>query len=74
MSNLLYLPALQGSFGNWTYYTALIEISDLVERVGYARQLQHNERLSQLIQRRLDEDRRARDISEYLLTTESRFF
>ncbi|HYE28312.1 MAG TPA: DNA sulfur modification protein DndB [Allosphingosinicella sp.] len=74
MSEPLYLPALQGSFGDWTYYVALMELNALVERVGYARQLQRNERLSQLIQRRLDEDRRAQEISQYLLATQDRFF
>ncbi len=74
MSDRLYLPALQGAFGDWTYYVALIDLSELDARVGYARQLQHNERLSQLIQRRLDEDRRAQDIAQYLLATQDRFF
>jgi DNA sulfur modification protein DndB len=74
MSDPLYLPALQGAFGDWTYYVALIDLSELVERVGYARQLQQNERLSQLIQRRLDEDRRAQDIAQYLVATQDRFF
>lgn len=74
MSDPLYLPALQGAFGSWTYYVALINLTELVDRVGYARQLQHNERLSQLIQRRLDEDRRAQDIAQYLLATQDRFF
>lgn len=74
MSGPLYLPALHGHFGNWTYYVALIKLSELMERVGYARQLQQNERLSQLIQRRLDEDRRAEDIAQYLLATQDRFF
>jgi DNA sulfur modification protein DndB len=74
MSQPLYLPALQGQFGDWTYYVALMKLSELVERVGYARQLQKNERLSQLIQRRLDEERRAEDIAQYLLAAKDRFF
>lgn len=74
MSGRLYLPALQGAFGDWTYYVALIDLAELDQRVGYARQLQQNERLSQLIQRRLDEDKRAQDIAQYLLATQDRFF
>jgi DNA sulfur modification protein DndB len=74
MSSRLFLPALQGAFGDWTYYVVLIELSELVERVGYARQLQANEKLSQLIQRRLDEEKRAVEIAEYLLSTTDRFF
>lgn len=74
MSDKLFLPALQGSFGNWTYYSALVSLSELVERVGYARQLQSNQRLGDLIQRRLDDDGRAKDIAQYLLQTTDRFF
>ena len=74
MSGKLFLPALQGAFGDWTYYAALVPLADLVERVGYARQLQANERLGDLIQRRLDDDGRAEDIAQYLLTTKDRFF
>lgn len=74
MNPKLFLPSLQGAFGNWTYYVALIDLSELVTRVTYARELQSNPRLSELIQRRLDEDQRGKDIADYLIKTDDRFF
>ena len=70
----LYLPAMQGRFGDWTYYAALMRLADLQERVGYAREIHHNPRLSEMIQRRLDDARRATDIADYLVQTNDRFF
>lgn len=74
MSSKLYLPALQGRFGNWTYYTALISLSDLSERVGYARELQENPNLNEEIQRVLNDKVRTQEISDYLIENEERFF
>jgi DNA sulfur modification protein DndB len=70
----LFVPALQGSFGSWTYYSALVRIDDVVERVGYATPLQANSRLAEQIQRRLDDRNRAKEIAEYLLYNQERFF
>lgn len=70
----LYLPALQGRFGTWNYYATLMRLEDLQERVGYAREIHNNPRLSQMIQRRLDDERRATDIADYLVQTNDRFF
>ncbi|TIL65608.1 DGQHR domain-containing protein [Mesorhizobium sp.] len=74
MTGTLFLPSLQGSFGSWLYYVALMRLSDLAERVTYARELQKNPQLSEVIQRRLDDSKRAQDIAEYLLQTPDRFF
>ncbi|WAC59651.1 DGQHR domain-containing protein [Brevundimonas sp. SL130] len=70
----LFLPALQGAFGDWTYYTALMNLSDLVARVGYASQIQSNDKLSDLMQRALDDQGRGADIARYLEATPARFF
>lgn len=70
----LYLPAMQGRFGSWNYYSALMRLADLQERVGYAREIHSNPRLSEMIQRRLDDVGRATDIADYLVATEARFF
>lgn len=74
MSGPLFLPALQGSFGDWTYYSALIRLDEVAGRIGYAAPLHQNAALAQIIQRRLDEQHRAAEISDYLLRTKDRFF
>lgn len=70
----LFLPALQGSFGDWMYYSALMQASDVAERVKYAREIQTNDKLSDLIQRALDDKKRGSEIASYLQSNESRFF
>lgn len=70
----LYLPALQGHFGTWTYYTALVSLKDLSERVGYASELQENPSLDEEIQRVLNDKTRTQEISDYLIDNEERFF
>lgn len=74
MPNPLFMPAMQGTFGDWTYYTALVTLDDIVERVGYATSLNTNESLAEQIQRRLDDVGRAEDIADYLIRNEDRFF
>jgi len=74
MPGPLFLPALQGSFGDWTYYSALVTLDDIVERIGYAAPLAENSSLAQQMQRRLDDGGRAEDIADYLLRNEDRFF
>lgn len=68
------LPALQGNLGSWLYYATLMKLSDVEKRISYAREIHKNTRLSDMIQRRLDDQKRALDIESYLLQTEDRFF
>lgn len=70
----LFVPAMQGTFGDWTYYSALVSLKDIVERVDYATTLVENKSLAQQIQRRLDDIGRAKDIADYLLKSSDRFF
>jgi DNA sulfur modification protein DndB len=74
MTGVVFLPALQGRFGNWIYYAALMKLSDLDERVTYAGVIYKNKQLSQLVQRVLDDKKRAHDIETYLTKTDDRFF
>lgn len=74
MSSALYLPAIQGQFGSWVYYATLMRLADLQERVRYAREIHDNPKLSEMIQRSLDDKTRAQDISDYLIKTQDRFF
>lgn len=67
------LPALRGRFGDWTYYSTVIPLPDLAERVSFGNELHNNKELSAWIQRSLKEGR-ADDISDYLKKEPERFF
>lgn len=79
MSAPILLPALQGRFGEWTYYAAIMPVAEVEERVRYARELHSNDRLSDRIQRELQDTgpgrrNRAVAIAAYLRDNERRFF
>lgn len=74
MSNKVLLPALQGQFGDWLYYTALMSLNDVKARVSYANEIHKNKNLSESIQRRLDDAKRGKEISDFLLRNQDRFF
>jgi DNA sulfur modification protein DndB len=74
MTRRIFLPSLQGRFGDWLYYIALMSLDELKARVSYARELQNNVRLSDFIQRRLDDAKRKGEIAEFLLENSDRFF
>jgi DNA sulfur modification protein DndB len=69
----LQLPALRGHFGDWIYYSCIMRMPELANRVDYAEALHPNKQLSQLIQRSL-KDKRAGEIAEYLRREKERFF
>lgn len=69
----IYLPGLRGAFGDWIYYSCLMRMSEVAARVQYAREVHQNTRLSDMIQREL-EDERAPAIASYLVSNEERFF
>ena len=68
----LYIPALRAQMGSWYYYIAQMRMADVAERVSVASDIHQSKSLNDLIQRRLSE--RSKDISEYLLSQEQRFF
>lgn len=68
-----YLPALRGRFGDWAYYSCLMSLRELAERVSFATEIHKNKALSDMIQRELKKDRSA-DIAIYLKTNSERFF
>lgn len=79
MSRTLYLPALQGEFGDWLYYVVLMKLSDISDRVGYAKEIHNNRKLGELIQRQLEDatsrrGNRVAEISEYIRYNKDRFF
>jgi DNA sulfur modification protein DndB len=71
--NELLLPTLRGFIGDWTYYTCLMKLSDVAERVDFADRLLGNSNLSKLVQRELKGGRREQ-ISNYLISQDQRFF
>lgn len=72
-SDEIVLPALRGVMGRWVYYSCLMSIDEIAKRVHYADEVHKNEKLSQMIQRRLKAVR-SRQIAEYLQTQDERFF
>ncbi len=79
MTGPILLPALQGQFGDWVYYSAIMPLSEVNDRIGFARELHRNERLGELIQRQLQDSgsgkrNRANAIAQYLRANEGRFF
>lgn len=69
----LALPALRGTFGDWTYYSAVIPLPELARRVSFANEIHDNKELSTWIQRSL-KGGRADDIADYLRKEPERFF
>lgn len=76
MARREYLPALRGRFGDWAYYSVLMTLEQISARVEYASEIhriRESTNLSELMQRELKEGR-AKEIAEYLLNNEDRFF
>jgi DNA sulfur modification protein DndB len=69
----MYYPALRGRFGDWAYYSVLMTLGQVAERITYADVLHKSEKLSDMIQRELKEER-GLAISKYLLSNQDRFF
>ena len=72
----LYVPALLGQMGDWPYFSTLMQLSEIAERVKFAsevNEIRPGHQLSDLIQRALSEGRAA-EIAHYLEETDDRFF
>jgi DNA sulfur modification protein DndB len=67
------IPALRAAMGDRVYFVTTLSLSDVAERVSFAKEIHRNESLNELIQRRVN-DRRAGAIAEYLLRDDQRFF
>lgn len=72
-SKRLVIPCLRGEFGNWRTFSCLMRLSDISELVGFAHDLHNIDKLSDQIQRNL-EPGRGKDISDYILQNDDRFF
>ena len=67
------LPALRASMGDRPYYVSTLTLADVAARVSFAKEIHSNKDLNDLIQRRLN-DKRAKEISDYLIDERQRFF
>lgn len=68
-----YLPALRGIFGDWAYYSCVMSLREVADRVSFADEIHKSKELSKLIQRELRTSRTG-DIANYLETEKERFF
>ncbi len=66
------LPALRGIMGDWAFYSCLMNMREINDRVRYAEEVHSNEQLSDMIQRQLKRGRSAQ-IAQYLSTQKERF-
>src|SRR6266436_2433883 len=67
-----HFPCVKGTMGDWTYYTTVMEVTDIVQYVQYAEEVCPNRDLNLMIQREVSA--RSTQISEYLRTQDQRFF
>ena len=68
-----YYPALRGIFGDWVYYSCLMSMREVTERLSFASEIHKSHNLSAWIQRRL-KGKRGKQIADYLLKERQRFF
>lgn len=73
MSKRLVLPCLRGYLGTWVTYSCMMRLADAADLIGFAQELHQIGKLSDKIQRELNEDR-AKEIADYLINNEDRFF
>ena len=68
----LMLPALRSKMGDWWYYSSVMRMSDIAERVSIAKEIHQSRSLRDLLQRQLTD--RAGEIADYLIRQDQRFF
>ena len=73
MKKTIYLPSIRSKMGDWIFYSCVMRLADIADRVSFADEIHKNKSLSKLIQREL-EDKRAESIKNYLLADKERFF
>jgi DNA sulfur modification protein DndB len=71
MANKTFIPALQASVGDWTYYICTMKYAEVARQVSFAYELGGNRDLNSMIQRGITN--RTDDIVRYLVKNEHRF-
>ena len=64
-------PCVKGQMGDWTYYTTVMKVSDVVQYVDFAENVCPNKQLDMMIQREVTA--RSKQIADYLQTNDQRF-
>ena len=59
--------------GDWVYYPTLMKLKDIAERVKIAEEIYQSKILSEMVQREIKR-KRGKEIKDYLLKQEQRFF
>ncbi|MCK8085762.1 DGQHR domain-containing protein [Vibrio sp. 1CM8B] len=72
MNNLM-IPCLKGKIGSWFTYTSLMTFEDIDRLISFADDLHTIKKLSDMIQREIENDR-ATDIAEYINSNVDHFF
>ena len=68
-----YLPALKGRIGKWAFYTTLMTLDEVNERIYLSDEIYQNKSLSDMVQRTIKSGR-AENIASYLKNEDERFF
>lgn len=68
-----YLPALKGRIGKWLFYTTLMTLEEVNERIYLSDEIYQNKSLSDMVQRYVRSGR-AENIASYLKNEDERFF
>lgn len=68
-----YLPALKGRMGKWAFYTTLMTLDEVNERIYLSDEIYQNKSLSDMVQRSVKFGR-AENIASYLKNEDERFF
>lgn len=68
-----YYPAVRGIFGDWVYFSCLMSMREVTERLSFASDIHKSQKLSEWIQRQL-KGPRSKQIADYLLREKQRFF
>lgn len=74
MNTRKYFPALRGRLGDWAFYSVLMSLEQVSRNIKYAKEIHKSTKLSDLIQRELDDKGRAGEIAQYLVNNDDRFF
>jgi DNA sulfur modification protein DndB len=67
INEILFIPALRASMGDWIYYSAILIIRNVAERVFVAEEIHQSKQLKEFIQLELDQSKYSEKIKEYLL-------
>lgn len=67
------LPAIKGRFGNVVYFSSVMPMNLIAEKVDFVKDVHNSKRLSDMIQR-VVKDERQKEIEDYIINDPDRFF